>query len=73
MNSKLAPGQPNNSTDTTYDKATEGSKTDVHKGLGSEAEGKDKKERDEDRTTQEGHVAKIKSASEREPEVAGSF
>lgn len=68
---RLAPGQPNNTADTTYEKATEESKTDVHKSLGDE--GMSKEEKDEDRTTQEGHRAEIKSATERMPESADSI
>jgi hypothetical protein len=67
----LAPGQPNNSADTTYDNATEGSKTNVHKGLGDDD--KSKGEKDEDQTTLEGHMAEIKSATERIPESADSI
>ncbi|RDW74165.1 hypothetical protein BP5796_07607 [Coleophoma crateriformis] len=62
VNGELAAGQPNNSADTTYDNATEGSKVDVHKGLG----GKDAKEDEEENS----HVPEIKSASEKEPETA---
>jgi hypothetical protein len=70
---ELAPGQPNNTADAIYDMTTEGSRTDVHKGLGSNIEDKGKKEKEEDRTKQEGHRAEIKIASEREPESARSI
>jgi hypothetical protein len=62
----LAPGQPNNAADTTYD-----NKIEVQKGLGDD--GLSKKEKDESREAQEGHRAEIKSASEKEPESADSI
>jgi hypothetical protein len=62
----LAPGQPSNAADTTYD-----NKIEVQKGLGDD--GLSKKEKDESREAQEGHRAEIKSASETEPESADSI
>lgn len=73
MSGELAPGQPDNSADKTYDDATLGSKTDIHKGLGSQAEKKDKKQRDEDRVAEDGHRAEITSATEREPQTAADI
>ncbi|KAL3418587.1 hypothetical protein PVAG01_10303 [Phlyctema vagabunda] len=60
-----AAGQPNNTADTTYDNSTEGSKVDVHKGVGGKDEGSEEKE--------QGHTTEIKSATEREPETADSI